>query len=99
MSSIHEARSRRAQKSQELLRLQGGEISLSEVLTHPPEPLGNTDLWDVLLRTPHLGKKGSRRLCEDARVWPHTILNELSPLEVETLLRCLPDRVRDGSLS
>lgn len=103
------ARLRRRMKASALDALESGRVGLQELLEGPmsggratrhsllftcSRNLAHTDLWEVLLRTPRLGRKGARRLCEESGVWPHTPMQELTLQNRRSLVERLPDRVR-----
>lgn len=93
MPSIDEAREAKAKRDAVLYELAEGDRVLSAVLRHPPEPLAKTDLYDILLSTPGLGREGVRQVCERARVWPHTHMKDLSSIQRALIIKALPKRV------
>jgi hypothetical protein len=87
------ARNARAAKAAALDDLENSRLSLREVLRSPPEALRHVDLYEVLMRTPHLNRVGTERVCKDASIWPHLRLGEMTKRERSDVIRALPNRV------
>jgi hypothetical protein len=75
-------------------QLENGHISIEDVLRKPPHTLKKVSVYDVLRRSPGLGKVGSEKLLMRLEVWPLTTLGELSLQERKKILEHLPPRAR-----
>ena len=98
MPDISRARAGRSEKRQILHTLESSEVTLEALLRAPEGPLRKADLWEVLLFTPKLGRKGARKVCEASGVFAHKRLGELTEHEVECVIAELPRRVRQAPL-
>lgn len=87
------ARRTRVERARVLGELEEGKLGIRELLDAPPASLMGADLWDVLLRTPNLGRRGIQSLCERTGVWVHCTLEDLKYYEIERLKESLPQRV------
>lgn len=89
---------RKARKQRRLVgaafhALEDGQITLQEILQDPPPSLENVDIWDILRRSPKLGRKGAERVLMKAKVWPHRRLRSLNRGERLEIMKHLPPRV------
>lgn len=91
--TVAEARAARAAKALALASLEESKRTLEEVLRRVPPALRGCDLWYVLLACPNLGRTGARRMCEDAHVWPHIRMGELTRAQRTALMHARPNRV------
>lgn len=93
--NLSRARKIKSKVNSEFGVLQRGDVSLVRVLQTPEEfELRRCDIWDVLRRSPKLGRKGAKRVLLRARVWPHDKLMDLTPQQREDILAELPARAR-----
>ena len=76
--------------------LAAGEITLDAILQSDAKILSRCRLWTVMLKTPHFGEKGAKKVCERAKVWPETRLGDLTTEERDRIVACLPPRARGG---
>lgn len=51
-------------------------------------------MYDVLRRLPHLNKDGANHVCQRAKVWPLTSMDNLTEAERKRILMALPPRVK-----
>lgn len=92
--SITAARKRRADRAAALAEIAEGRLHLTVVIREPPRALLGTDLYDVLMRCPGLGKETTRTVCERASVWPHTLVGELTAAQQSAVILALPPRLQ-----
>lgn len=76
--------------------LEDDDISLIFILTADLPYLSRVRLWTVMLRAPHFGEKGAKRVCERAKVWPETRLGDLTTEERDRIVAALPPRAKGG---
>lgn len=91
---LRKARRARTRAAQRLAQLEAGEVSLREILAELPQDMKPVRLWTLLLRTPHLGESGARKVCEKSMVWPTTRLGNLEEEALVAVLNHLPPRVK-----
>lgn len=97
---LKEARKHRHRVATAFKLLESGEITLENLLTRQDikaHSLAKVDLWDVLRRAPNLGRKGAQKVCERAKVFPHTRMRELTDDERSRIIDALPPRARKRS--
>lgn len=70
-----------------LHELNEGVFSLRDALENPPDFVAEMDVYDITLTLRGYGREKCRTLFERAGIWPHTQVDELSPTEIEALVR------------
>lgn len=91
---MNRVREGRSEKREALHALESGVTHIEGLLRTPDGPLAKTDLWDLLLHTPKLNRKGATRVCMESGVFAHKQLGQLSDHERELVVTSLPKRVR-----
>ncbi len=90
---LAKARRIRTRIGLEFKRLEKGQITLRDVLEDPSEtPLRRARIYDVLRRSPHMGKSGAKKVLLDAQVWPLDKLGDIELYDREEILKSLPPR-------
>ena len=90
---------RKARKTRRLVAaaftsLENGQLTLWSVLEDPPDVLKHVDIWDVMRRSPKLGREGTTKCLQRAKVWPHITLGNLTEEERSAIRANLPERAR-----
>ncbi len=94
-SRLQTAREIKSLIAHEFKRMSLGEFTLRDVLETPEDyEMRRCDVYDILRRSPKLGKTGARRILEKAKIWPHTALEDLDETELEKIIHRLPMRAR-----
>jgi hypothetical protein len=94
---LRKARKTRSQISSDFAALRNGHITLRDVLEDPESTsLGRVVVYDVLRRSPHLGKAGAKKILLTSKVWPMDRLNDISKWDRDEILKCLPPRAKPG---
>lgn len=88
------ARKQKSRAAGMMRELEGGKISVKEIILKNPRSMRSVRLFTVLVRTPHLGETGVKKVCETAGVWPETRLGNLTERERLGIVKFLPPRVK-----
>jgi hypothetical protein len=91
---LDKARRTRTANAEVYAALIDDRMTVRELLERPPTSLGRTRVYDVLRRLPHLGRNGAENVLVRAKVWPLTLMDELTDEEREQILDSLPPRVK-----
>lgn len=91
---LKSARRKRSQIAATLKRLDDDQLSLSVILDNPPRHLGSVRIYTLMLRTPHLGEAGVRRILEKANIYAAARIGTLTYEERHRIIRQLPPRAR-----
>lgn len=90
---LAKARRIRTRIGAEFRRLENGQIALRDVLEDPSEtPLRRARIYDVLRRSPHMGKSSAKKILLQEGIWPLDRLGELSKFDRDEILKSLPPR-------
>lgn len=93
--NLSRARSIRSLIGSEFGALQRGDITLRDVLEKPQDfEMRRCDVFDVLRRSPKLGKTGAKKILLGAKIWPHDKLVDLTLMQREDIMSWLPPRAR-----
>lgn len=98
----HERRLVRGRKirslmSTEMRALSTGKLNLEDALRDPPDALGRYNIYDVLRRTPKLGKDGARRILVGLDIWPLERLADIPYEKRGMIIASLPERVKNSA--
>ncbi len=92
---LKQARAQRSEVAAAFDRMHDGGKTLREHLEDPTESvLARVDIWDILRRSPHLGRAGAKKILMESKVWPHDKLGDISLYDREELIKALPPRAR-----
>jgi hypothetical protein len=92
---LEKAREIRSAASLELQALKDGRVSLRDVLEEPENTsLGHVKIYNVLVRAPHLGEAGAKKILLSAKVWPMDRLDAISRWDLDEIMKSLPPRAK-----
>src|SRR5438445_7205309 len=93
--NIKKAQKTRSHIAQVFAALAHEHITLTDVLRRPPTCLNRVLIYDVLRRSPHLGKEGAEKVLKMSKIWPLTRTGALAPEERSAIITHLPPRARN----
>jgi hypothetical protein len=93
-TDTRKARGTRRERADILQGLERGTVQIVDLIKDPDPCVQTADLWDVLMRTPGLGRSGIKRVCQQSMVWPHEKIGDLSVFEKRRIIDCLPERMK-----
>jgi hypothetical protein len=91
---IKKARSIRADRASVLAELEEGTRSLRGVLREPPVALQGCQIYRILEAAPGMGPETTKKVLQDAGVWPLQALYAVSKLKRRAILDELPERIK-----
>lgn len=94
-SNLRRARKIKSRISSEFGDLESGRVTLRDVIENPEAyEMRRCDVYDVIRRSPKLGRAGAKKILLGARVWPHDKLGDLTKMQRDDILSWLPPRAR-----
>jgi hypothetical protein len=91
---LRKARRTRTANAEVFAALVNGQMGARVVLERPPASLGRVRIYDVLRRLPNLNRDGAETVLLRAKVWPLTVMSDLTEAERKRILIALPPRVK-----
>lgn len=91
---LAKGRKQRQRTGRALRILENGGVNVIQILEEAPEAYARVPIFDLLRRTPSMGREGAKKILVRAEVWPYDRLVQIPLPTRRKIISLLPERIR-----